>query len=148
MAIFPKVQRRAQQEIDAVVGCDRLVTYDDLPSLPYIQAVQREVFRWRPVLPLSVPHATSADDVYKGYYIPKGTRSQFTSLNIFTYIFHRSNSDQQHMVSSIHHIWIETMFIPFHLASSCCRAIAHDPKRYPPNQMNLSLTVSLIQMDN
>ena len=85
MAIFPEVQRRAQREIDAVVGCDRLLTYDDLPLLPYIQAVQREVMRWRPVLPLSVPHATSADDVYKGYYIPKGIRSQLTSLNILTF---------------------------------------------------------------
>jgi hypothetical protein len=29
--------------------------------------------RWRPVVPLGVPHATSKADVYDGYDIPKGT---------------------------------------------------------------------------
>ncbi|KAF8964419.1 cytochrome P450 [Flammula alnicola] len=73
MATFPDIQRKAQQEIDMVVGSDRLVGYEDQPSLPYIQALLREVLRWRPVLPLSVAHAANAEDVYKGYYIPKGT---------------------------------------------------------------------------
>ncbi|KAG2100409.1 cytochrome P450 [Suillus discolor] len=41
-------------------------------SLPYIDAVVRETFRWQPVSPLGVSHATSSDDVYEGYFIPKG----------------------------------------------------------------------------
>lgn len=72
MAIFPEAQRKAKQEIDAVVGSDRLVTYDDWSSLPYVEALYREVLRWKPVAPMSIAHACSADDVYKGYYIPKG----------------------------------------------------------------------------
>ncbi|KAF9480959.1 cytochrome P450 [Pholiota conissans] len=73
MAEFPEVQRKAQEEIDRVIGHDKLVTFEDEASLPYIHAICREVFRWRPVTPLGNFHASIAEDVYKGYYIPKGT---------------------------------------------------------------------------
>ncbi|KAF9484256.1 cytochrome P450, partial [Pholiota conissans] len=73
MAKFPDVQKKAQEELDRVIGIDRLATYDDEGSLPYIEAVCREVFRWRPVLPLGIFHAATTEDIYKGYYIPKGT---------------------------------------------------------------------------
>ncbi|KAF5327728.1 hypothetical protein D9619_004539 [Psilocybe cf. subviscida] len=73
MATNPDVQKKAQQEIDACVGDDRLPTYDDWSSLPYIEAIVREVLRWRIVLPLSLPHCAREDDIYKGYFIPKGT---------------------------------------------------------------------------
>jgi phospholipid N-methyltransferase len=43
MVLNPEVQKRAQEEIDAVVGGDRLPNFDDRPSLPYIEAVFREV---------------------------------------------------------------------------------------------------------
>lgn len=47
----PHVWKHAQVEIDAVVGTDRLPEFDDRPSLPYVDAIVREVFRWRPVFP-------------------------------------------------------------------------------------------------
>ncbi|KAH7927918.1 cytochrome P450 [Leucogyrophana mollusca] len=72
MVLHPHVQERAQAEIDAVVGKDRLPDFDDQPSLPYIEAILREVNRWQPVLPLGVAHAATNSDVYDGYYIPKG----------------------------------------------------------------------------
>ena len=49
----PDVMRRAQAEIDAVVGRDRLPTLDDLDRLPYIYATIHELLRWWPVAPLS-----------------------------------------------------------------------------------------------
>ncbi|KAK2460238.1 hypothetical protein APHAL10511_007627 [Amanita phalloides] len=73
MAMHPAAQRRAQAEIYRVVGVDRLPTYDDRPSLSYIDALLRETLRLMPVVPLAVPHVTSKDDVYKGFFIPKGT---------------------------------------------------------------------------
>jgi len=72
MAMYPDFQKKAQQEIENVVGSDRLVTLDDRNSLPYIEAIYREIFRWRPVLPLGLAHNTFEDDVYNGYFIPKG----------------------------------------------------------------------------
>ncbi|KAF8868692.1 cytochrome P450 [Infundibulicybe gibba] len=46
MAISPNVQRKAQHEIDAVVGNDRLPEPGDRPLLPYVEAIYREVMRW------------------------------------------------------------------------------------------------------
>ncbi|RPD54263.1 CyP450 monooxygenase [Lentinus tigrinus ALCF2SS1-6] len=69
----PEVQKRAQEELDAVVGLDRLPTLNDRPSLPYIEAMVRECLRWRPILPLALPRTSQADDEYQGYLIPKGS---------------------------------------------------------------------------
>ncbi|KAF8555769.1 cytochrome P450 [Imleria badia] len=68
----PHVWKRAQAEIDVIVGPDRLPEFDDRPSLPYVDAIIREVLRWRPVLPIGGPHAATESDIYRGYYIPKG----------------------------------------------------------------------------
>ena len=73
MITFPEIQRRAQAEVDAVVGRDRLPTFADAPRLPYVRAIIEEVLRLRPVVPLTVPHATTEDDWYEGMFIPKGT---------------------------------------------------------------------------
>ncbi|PPQ81931.1 hypothetical protein CVT25_013779 [Psilocybe cyanescens] len=72
MAANPDVQKKAQAEIDLVIGTKRLPTLADRGSLPYIEAVYREVMRFNPPVPLSVPHCLSEDDYYKGYFIPKG----------------------------------------------------------------------------
>ena len=52
MMMHPEAQRKAQAEIDKVVGSDRLPTLADQPSLPYVDALVKEVFRWNPVAPL------------------------------------------------------------------------------------------------
>lgn len=72
MSIFPDVQRRAQKEIDEVVGRSRLPRHEDRANLPYVNAVVKESLRWLPSVPLSVPHATQADDELRGFRIPKG----------------------------------------------------------------------------
>ncbi|OTA99412.1 hypothetical protein M426DRAFT_67810 [Hypoxylon sp. CI-4A] len=65
---------RAQEELDRVVGNERLLTFEDMSQLPYVRAVASETLRWRPVAVLGgTPHATTADDVYKGMFIPKGS---------------------------------------------------------------------------
>ncbi|KAJ8581858.1 cytochrome P450 [Rhizopogon salebrosus TDB-379] len=74
MVLYPEVQARAQEEIDSVIGegLKRLPDWDDRASMPYVDAVIRETLRWFPVVPLGIPHGTVNDDVYEGYYIPKG----------------------------------------------------------------------------
>ncbi|KIK95907.1 hypothetical protein PAXRUDRAFT_826540 [Paxillus rubicundulus Ve08.2h10] len=67
----PRVLKRAQTELDTVIGMDRLPDFDDRSSLPYVEAILREVMRWQPVAPL-VLHCSSSSDVYKGFHIPKG----------------------------------------------------------------------------
>ncbi|KAI0069200.1 cytochrome P450 [Artomyces pyxidatus] len=73
MTLYPETQRKAQAEIDAVVGSDRLPTFSDRPNLPYVEALFSETLRWGTVAPLGVPHIVSADDIHDGYFIPKGT---------------------------------------------------------------------------
>ncbi|KAJ6535982.1 cytochrome P450 [Mycena vulgaris] len=69
----PEIQRKAQEAIDLVTEGKRIPDFSDLGSLPYIDAILNEVLRWNPVVPLGVPHYTTADDMYKGYLIPKHT---------------------------------------------------------------------------
>ncbi|QRV85543.1 cytochrome P450 family protein [Ceratobasidium sp. AG-Ba] len=73
MTLFPQVQQRAQKEIYAVVGPNRLPTMKDRPQLAYIERLVQELLRWRPVVPMGLPHACVQDDVYQGKFIPQGT---------------------------------------------------------------------------
>jgi cytochrome P450 len=54
MTLYPEVQRKAQAEIDRVVGNSRLPDYSDQDELPYVDAVLKEVLRWHPVTPLGM----------------------------------------------------------------------------------------------
>ncbi|KAI0326166.1 O-methylsterigmatocystin oxidoreductase [Cubamyces sp. BRFM 1775] len=69
----PDVQRKAQAELDAVVGPDRLPDFSDKASLPYVNAVIQEVKRWHTVTPLGISHRSTAEDEWNGYRIPAGT---------------------------------------------------------------------------
>ncbi|KAB8208718.1 cytochrome P450 [Aspergillus parasiticus] len=72
MGLHLNVQKKAQEEIDRVVGASRLPDLSDCKNLPYINAVVKEVLRWHPVAPMGVAHASSKEDIYHGYVIPKG----------------------------------------------------------------------------
>lgn len=73
MALFPQVQKKAQEELDRVIGPNRLPEIGDINQIPYIRALIMETLRWLPVTPFGIPHTVIADDTYKGYHIPKGT---------------------------------------------------------------------------
>ncbi|KAJ7688010.1 cytochrome P450 [Mycena rosella] len=73
MLCNPDVQKKAQAEIDSVVREGHLPDFDDEPSLPYVSAVVKEVLRWRPVVPMGIPHFLSVEDEYQGYRIPAGS---------------------------------------------------------------------------
>nr|CAD7438754.1 unnamed protein product [Timema bartmani] len=69
----PQVMLKAQKEIDGVVGRDRLPSLDDRSSLPYLEAIQREVHRRQSLLPLSVFRRCTEDTMLNGYFIPQHT---------------------------------------------------------------------------
>ncbi|KAJ1303433.1 hypothetical protein OPQ81_011624 [Rhizoctonia solani] len=52
MQLYPEVQRKAQAELEAVIGSGRLPKMRDMKDLPYIQCIVKEVFRWIPPVPL------------------------------------------------------------------------------------------------
>ena len=92
MVLYPEVQKKAQEELDRVVGSDRLPTFADRKNLPYINALVKESIRWHPVAPLGtcpsrlysvytyflicatgLPHVPIEDSIVNGYFIPKGS---------------------------------------------------------------------------
>lgn len=92
MAAHPEIQRQAQDEIDQVFGQDEMPHMVDGKKLPFLKACFLEVttrsrvcssmtginavqqtLRWRPAFPIGIPHANTADDVYQGNLIPKGS---------------------------------------------------------------------------
>jgi cytochrome P450 len=73
MTMYPEVQKKCQAELDSVVGNDRLPTFSDRDSLPYLATMLKEVIRWGPTTPLGAPHCVEQDDVHNGYFIPKGS---------------------------------------------------------------------------
>ncbi|EAU89617.1 O-methylsterigmatocystin oxidoreductase [Coprinopsis cinerea okayama7 len=73
LAMHPEVQRKAQDEINVVVGSQRLPVFSDVKDLPYVQAIVKEVSRWHTSAPMSLPHLSTKDDVFNGYFIPAKT---------------------------------------------------------------------------
>lgn len=73
MSMFPEVQRKAQEEIDRVVGTSRLPSFADRDNLPYVCAIVEEAQRWHPIATMGVVHAADKEDSISGYRIPKGS---------------------------------------------------------------------------
>ncbi|KDQ21084.1 hypothetical protein BOTBODRAFT_62111 [Botryobasidium botryosum FD-172 SS1] len=71
MTLYPEVVKKAQAELDSVVGPTRLPTTADHERLPYVNAVFMEVLRWIPATPLGIAHRLLEDDEYEGYFIPR-----------------------------------------------------------------------------
>ncbi|KAK9124732.1 hypothetical protein Sjap_014334 [Stephania japonica] len=71
MIAQPQLLMRAVDEIDRVVGKNRLVQESDLSHLNYVRACAREAFRLHPIAPFNVPHVSISDVNVAGYFIPK-----------------------------------------------------------------------------
>ncbi|XP_041633564.1 cytochrome P450 2K1-like [Cheilinus undulatus] len=72
MAKYPHIQEKVHEELKRVVG-SRQVRVDDRKNLPYIDAVIHETQRVANIVPMSLPHKTSQDVIFQGYFIRKGT---------------------------------------------------------------------------
>nr|CAB3470156.1 unnamed protein product [Digitaria exilis] len=70
----PEVLTKATEELDRVVGRNRLVAEGDIPNLPYLEAIVKETMRTHPVAPLLTPRQSREDTSVGGYDIPAGTR--------------------------------------------------------------------------
>ncbi|PSR77855.1 hypothetical protein PHLCEN_2v7676 [Hermanssonia centrifuga] len=80
--LYPGAMHKAQIELDAVVGPDRVPRLEDRARLPYIEALVKEVLRWRPVTPMGLSRRADQDDWYNGYLIPKGTLVIWNTWNV------------------------------------------------------------------
>nr|AFR34030.1 cytochrome p450 BCMA2 [Boechera stricta]AFR34032.1 cytochrome P450 BCMA2 [Boechera stricta] len=69
----PEILRKALEELEEVVGKDRLVQESDIPNLNYLKACCRETFRIHPSAHYVPPHVARQDTTLGGYFIPKGS---------------------------------------------------------------------------
>ncbi|KAF9038909.1 cytochrome P450 [Hymenopellis radicata] len=83
MVKHPDVQRRCHEELDAVIGGNRLPEYSDRENLPFLTAVVKESLRWIPVFPLAIPHRAMKGERYGDYYIPKDATVMGNTWAIF-----------------------------------------------------------------
>ena len=104
MAKYPELQKKAQEELDTVVGLGRMPTYDDYDTLFYVRAIVMECGRWLPVVPLSLPRRALADDHYNGYFIPEGTVILAVSVANFDVIQMATPSDKITYDTHVEHL--------------------------------------------
>lgn len=72
MAKYPQIQNRVHEELSTVVG-NRKICAEDRRNLPYTDAVIHETQRLANIVPMSLPHKTSQDVTFQGYFIKKDT---------------------------------------------------------------------------
>ena len=75
MNLYPEAQKKAQEEIDAVVGTHRLPTIDDRDRLPYVNGLLKEVLRWGPATPLGLLHPRRISPALLSRRSPSGPSS-------------------------------------------------------------------------
>ncbi|KAH8938073.1 hypothetical protein BDL97_16G063300 [Sphagnum fallax] len=65
----PEVMKKAQDELDDVVGHQRIVDEKDVPQLKYLQAIVKETFRLHPPVPTLIPHENFESCEVGGYHV-------------------------------------------------------------------------------
>ncbi|CAH8368926.1 unnamed protein product [Eruca vesicaria subsp. sativa] len=70
----PHIIKRAQQELDEVVGKYNIVEESHIPKLPYIHAIMKESLRLHTVAPLLIPYRPSETTVVNGFTIPRDSK--------------------------------------------------------------------------
>ncbi|KPI39709.1 Fumitremorgin C synthase [Cyphellophora attinorum] len=92
LAVFRDAQNTAADELNHVIGDDRLPGFADEEHLPYIRAMVKEILRIRPVTNIGTPHFTTEDIVYRDMHIPAGT---VVSINQYAIHFDARHKDPE-----------------------------------------------------
>ncbi|XP_053195234.1 cytochrome P450 2K1-like isoform X1 [Scomber japonicus] len=107
MAKYPHIQDQVQEELSRVVG-SRQVQVEDRKNLPYTDAVIHESQRLANVAPMAIPHKTSQDVTFQGYFIKEGT----TVLPLLTSVLYdESEWESPHTFNPSHFLDNQGKFI-------------------------------------
>ncbi|KAG8223773.1 hypothetical protein J437_LFUL001493 [Ladona fulva] len=106
MILYPEAQKKVQEELDRVVGKDRMPSLEDRFSLPYIGATLDEVMRKSSVAPLALPHAvlySLKEAEFKGYIIPKFFSRVSTNSPVFSHVIAQEASNHYDKANYTNH---------------------------------------------
>ncbi|XP_068927481.1 cytochrome P450 2C23-like isoform X1 [Petaurus breviceps papuanus] len=119
----PEVQAKIHEEIDRVIGHNRVPSIKVRQDMPYMDAVVHEVQRFIDLLPLNLPHAVNWDIHFQQYVLPKGT----TIYPMLSSVLYDSkefrNSDQfdpQHFLDKDGKFKKSDHFMPFSIGKRSC----------------------------
>ncbi|KAJ6655997.1 hypothetical protein lerEdw1_004582 [Lerista edwardsae] len=122
MMKFPEIQKKAQEEIQKVLGAERVPAYEDRKRMPYCHALVHEVQRFSSILP-QMPRATAVDTIFRGYFIPKGTMvipSLTSALYDKTQWEAPEQFDPNHFLDAEGNFVKKDAFIPFSIGRRSC----------------------------
>ncbi|XP_037544920.1 cytochrome P450 2K1 [Nematolebias whitei] len=107
MAKYPHFQDQVQEELVRVIG-SREVSVEDRKNLPFTDAVIHETQRLASIIPTAIPHKTSQDVTFQGYFIKKNT----VVFPLLTSVLHdESEWESPHTFNPSHFLDKEGQFI-------------------------------------
>ncbi|XP_070616814.1 cytochrome P450 2K6-like [Erythrolamprus reginae] len=122
MMKYPLIQKKIQEEITNVIGYAQSRA-EHRTKMPYTDAVIHEVQRYADVLPLSLPHATTVDVNFKGYFIPRGTQV----IPLLTSVLHDESQWErpydfypEHFLNTEGQFVKRNAFLPFSAGKRAC----------------------------
>ncbi|XP_025735997.2 cytochrome P450 2C44-like isoform X2 [Callorhinus ursinus] len=119
----PEVESRVHEEIDKVVGRDRVPCMSDRAQMPYTDAVVHEVQRYINLIPSNLPHAVIQDTKFRQFFIPKGT-TVFPLLSSVLYdskeFTNPQRFDPNHFLDKNGSFRKSDFFIPFSIGKRAC----------------------------
>ncbi|KAM4694848.1 cytochrome P450 2K1-like isoform 1-T1 [Discoglossus pictus] len=122
MMKFPEVQKNVQNEIEKVIGSAQ-PKMEHRKQMPYTDAVIHEIQRFSNIVPANIPHETTQDVTFKGYFLPKGTYVLPVLTSVLQDKAYFEKPDEfypQHFLDSEGHFLKNDAFMPFSAGRRIC----------------------------
>ncbi|XP_073530078.1 cytochrome P450 2C26-like isoform X1 [Phyllobates terribilis] len=122
MMKYPEIQKKIQCEIENVIGSAH-PQVEHRKEMPYTDAVIHEIQRFGDIVPGNLPHSTTSDITFRGYFLPKGTTVMpllHSVLRDEAYFVKPEQFYPEHFLDSDGKFKKNEAFIPFSLGKRSC----------------------------